>query len=111
MLKLSSETDNSNNSKQVFKLTKRTDRAVFGCGGCRGGPGIYHQKLSEEFQQMAAPISCSRAGQGFWDIILYKVCCFTTVRPQTPTRFELTVHDNFIRGVPGWLSALEGILS
>lgn len=66
------------------------------------------ENLQEEFSQLSGKRMLIAGGAGFLGYYLVQsVLHWNQLKSEKPP-IELVVYDNFMRGVPGWLRALEG---
>src|SRR3954471_14782282 len=63
--------------------------------------------LGEEFGRMAGKDLLITGGAGFLGYYLVQSVLFWNRSVEPGRRIRLTVFDNYIRGVPSWLTALE----
>ncbi len=67
-----------------------------------------NEKLKDEFRTMAGKHVLLTGGAGFLGYYFVQSILFRNKRVSESERTLLTVHDNFMRGVPDWLKNLEG---
>lgn len=65
-------------------------------------------RLREEFASLSGTRLLITGGGGFLGYYLVQVILHWNSTRGTGTPVQLTVYDNFVRGVPAWLSALSG---
>ena len=66
------------------------------------------ESLREEFARMAGKRLLVVGGAGFLGYYLVQSVLHWNRGPGAASPIELTVYDNYIRGIPSWLSALRG---
>jgi dTDP-glucose 4,6-dehydratase/UDP-glucuronate decarboxylase len=67
-----------------------------------------HTQLREELPALAGHRLLITGGAGFLGYYLVQTITHWNRRASTADRVDLTVWDNFFRGVPAWLARLEG---
>lgn len=65
-------------------------------------------RASESFDRLAGKRLLITGGAGFLGYYLVKLVLYHNQKRAEDQRIDLTVWDNYIRGIPEWLSALEG---
>jgi UDP-glucuronate decarboxylase len=65
-------------------------------------------RLADEFSAMAGKQLLITGGAGFLGYYLVQAVLHWNRSVQTERRIAITVFDNYMRGVPGWLGALAG---
>ena len=65
------------------------------------------QNLQSEFTQLAGKKLLITGGAGFLGYYLVQAILHQNCQVEAAQQTQLTVYDNYIRGVPGWLMALE----
>jgi UDP-glucuronate decarboxylase len=66
-----------------------------------------NQHLIEEFSNLAGKKILITGGGGFLGYYLVQSLLFWNRTATVGQKIEVTVYDNYIRGIPGWLTALE----
>ena len=65
-------------------------------------------ELEAEFEQMSGKCLLVAGGAGFLGYYLIQSVLHWNAQQNPPRRIAITVLDNFVRGVPPWLTALQG---
>jgi UDP-glucuronate decarboxylase len=65
-------------------------------------------RLGEEFGRVAGKSLLITGGAGFLGYYLVQSALHWNTRVPASSRIRVTVYDNYIRGVPSWLTALKG---
>jgi UDP-glucuronate decarboxylase len=67
-----------------------------------------YENLQEEFARVEGKNLLITGGAGFLGYYLVQSVLFRNKLVDQARRIDLTVYDNFIRGLPGWLKELQG---
>src|SRR6056297_96833 len=66
------------------------------------------QSLDEEFKQLSGKKILITGGAGFLGYYLVQSLLYWNGRVEQGGEVDVTVYDNYMRGIPDWLKSLEG---
>jgi UDP-glucuronate decarboxylase len=94
--------------KLLFSFQELMNRKMTSAGGVLTSDLQYiTQNLEPDFQQLSGKSLLIAGGAGFLGYYLVQAALYWNSQNRSKSPIRVTVLDNFIRGVPGWLTALK----